>query len=101
MESIICDAINTHRVLKIYYPRGFRGGYRFIEPHCCGVGKANEELLRAFQTSGHSNSNKPHDWKLLTVAEIESIVMTGDEFQAPRPGYVRNDLQILRIYCQL
>lgn len=97
MKPSICDAIKTRRILKIYY----HGGFRFIEPHCYGLGTSGNELLRAYQISGYSVSNDPRDWKLFKVAEIESLFITEDTFQNPRQWYIRNDSVMKLIYCQL
>lgn len=53
MNQIICEAIKSKRTLSLNYG----GGARVVEPHCYGVSRSGEELLRAYQTSGHSNLN--------------------------------------------
>ncbi len=52
MNSIICSAIRSHNVIRFYYD----SGYRTAEPFCHGAGSAGNDLLRAYQTDGHSES---------------------------------------------
>ena len=97
MNNIICKAINARLVLKIYCD----GGFRLIEPHCYGIGISGDELLRSFQISDYNTSYMSNEWKLFTVTDIESIVITEQKFQGPRSSYVRNDSAMQHIYCQL
>lgn len=98
MDSTIVQAIANRRVLSIHY----NGGARIIEPHCYGLGSSGQELLRCFQVSGHSNSNTPTGWKLMTASNIRNISSQGDTFPGPRPGYNPNrDPAIPTIYGKL
>lgn len=55
MNPIICSAIRSKQVIRLYY----RGGFRMIEPFCYGASTAGSELLRAYQTGGYSESGSP------------------------------------------
>jgi len=50
MNLEICAAIRTRSVIQFYYD----GGLRTVEPHCHGVSKDGNELLRGYQTGGYS-----------------------------------------------
>ena len=97
MNQTICDAIAGRNLLQISY----NGGMRTIEPHCHGISTAGNESLRAFQTGGHSNSGKPVDWKMITVAKILSINIMQERFVANRPGYNPNDKGMSSVHCHV
>lgn len=87
MNSVINNAIEERHKLKILY----NGGYRLIEPFCYGLGRSHQELLRAFQTSGYSDSGEPFGWKLLRVDRIGQVEKTNEVFEGHRPDYNPND----------
>lgn len=87
MNTLITDAIQNRLVLEIDYPPGRRK----IEPHAHGESKDGNELLRAFQTEGASESGEHVNWKLFRVDRIQQLVETGETFSGPRPGYKRGD----------
>jgi hypothetical protein len=95
MEPLICTAIHSKKIIRIYY----NGGFRKLEPFCYGVSTSGDEVLRAYQTSGHSNSGNPAGWKLFRVSEISNLKITGEYFEDIRPGYNPKDPIIKRIYC--
>jgi hypothetical protein len=98
MNQSIVTAINNRYVLSIFYD----GGTRIIEPHCYGISTEGNELLRAFQVNGYSNSGNPIGWKLFRVDNIMSMESTGDTFVSPRPGYnPLGDKAMAQIYCKL
>lgn len=43
MNATICKAIRERRIIRFSYG----DGYRLVEPHCHGVSKGGNELLRA------------------------------------------------------
>jgi len=95
--QIIIDAIHQKRVLKLWYG----GGDRLIEPHCYGMGREGQGLLRCFQISGFSSSNAPFAWKLLTVAEIQDPSLTDQTFPTPRTDYNPQDKAMARVIAAL
>ena len=97
MNPLICQAIKERRLLRIDYDPG----ERIIEPHTHGLSNQDNELLRAYQTSGASASNIPVDWKLLRVDRIRSIELLDEGFPGPRNGYRRGDFVMAEIFCQL
>jgi len=97
MNQNICIAIENRYVLRVIY-----GGERVIEPHCYGVSPGGNELLRAFQTSGYSESGESFGWKLFRMDKMGSIEGTGETFAGPRPGYNPvGDQAMATIYCKL
>jgi hypothetical protein len=97
MNSLLITAIRERKVIRFYY----KGGYRFAEPHCYGASKEGNELLRAYQTGGYSESGNPVGWKLLRLDEFSNLSITGDSFAGPRPQYNPNDPAMASIYCCL
>ena len=98
MHSSIIESIKDLRRLEVNY----NGGPRIIEAHCYGEGRKGHDLLRCFQVSGHSNSGKSEGWKLLIVPEIDSLKITSDNFNGPRPGYNSGgDSAIPTVYAML
>ena len=95
MDSIICSAIRSHNVIRFYYD----GGSRTAEPFCHGASKPGNDLLRAYQTGGHSESGNPVKWKLFRVDKMSSITITDESFSANRPDYNPNDPAMATVYC--
>ncbi len=97
MNPAICDAIRRKRLLSFWY----RSGYCTVEPHTHGESSDGQELLRAFQFMGSSESEEPTGWKLFRVNEIRNLTLLEANFLGPRRGYDPNDIAMELIYCQL
>ena len=97
MNKQICDAITMKRVLRIFY----EGGFREIEPFCYGLGTSGNELLRAYQIGGHSNSGNPFGWKLFVVDKITSLTITNQEHTGARHDYEPRDHAMATVYCSI
>ncbi|MFV2016265.1 MAG: WYL domain-containing protein [Candidatus Heimdallarchaeota archaeon] len=97
MNSQICDAISNKQVLEFSYD----GHFRKVEPHTLGVSTKGNDLLAAYQVSGGSKKGKIPDWKQFNLDKIESLNVLEETFDAPRPGYVKGDSRMTRIYCEL
>jgi hypothetical protein len=95
MNTSICDAINRRLILKFVY----RGLSRIVEPHCHGTGRANNEVLRAFQIGGESESGRAIGWKLFDVDQISGLVASSEVFTGTRPGYNPADSHMTSICC--
>lgn len=95
MNTIVSEAINEKKTLSFFYD----GGIRTVEPFCYGISTKGNEVLRAFQTGGHSESGKL-GWKLFRVDEMSSI-STSNSFQGDREGYKRGDRHIPNIFCEI
>jgi hypothetical protein len=96
MNQDICNAIKSMHLLSFYYD----GGNRIVEPHCLGVTTAGNPGLRAYQTSGHSESGK-YGWKMFDLSKASSLKVLDETFSIPRPGYNPNDKGMSRIICSL
>jgi len=97
MNQMICSAIQSRQVIRFYY----NGGFRTVEPFCYGVSTAGNEVLRAYQTGGYSESGNPVGWKLFRVSEISSLTTTGEKFFGIRPDYNPQDSAMTTIYCHV
>ncbi|RLA99334.1 MAG: hypothetical protein DRG83_13180 [Deltaproteobacteria bacterium] len=97
MRPELCDAIRSQRLVHFFY----RGGFRTVEPHCYGISTAGNEVLRAYQVEGHSESGKPIGWKLFRVSEMSSLTIMSEQFAGPRPGYNPEDSAMQTIFCRL
>ena len=97
VKQQLIAAIRNRSVVHLRYD----WGHRVVEPHVYGLNKDGHELLRAFQTGGHSESKVSFGWKLFRVDEIQKLQLPGKRFKKPRRGYKRDDPAISRIYAQL
>jgi len=97
MQSVLCNAINSHLVLTFYY----NGAHRKVEPFCYGRSSAGKDVLRGYQTSGDSESGNPLGWRLFDVSKISSMTVTEENFAGTRPGYNPNDSAMVQIYCRV
>lgn len=97
MNSAICNAISRRAVISFYY----HGGLRTVEPHCHGVTGAGNEVLRAYQTGGYSESGNPVGWKLYEVADMRNIQITEETFAQNRPRYNPNDRSMQVVHCHV
>jgi len=97
MNPKVCEAISKRAKMKVWY----NGGTRIIEPHCHGVSTAGNEVLAAFQTSGHSNSGKPFEWKFFDVSKMQQVEILNETFKDNRPLYNPNDKRMTSIHCHV
>ena len=95
--DLLCAAIHNRMIVHLRYD----WGHRVVEPHVYGRTRDGQELLRAFQTGGESESRQSTGWKLFRVDEIENIHLPGGKFMQPRPEYKRKDPAITTVYAQL
>ena len=97
MNSNICEAIKLKRKIQFYY----EGGTRTVEPYCYGINAKGNEVLRAYQTSGYSQSGNPGGWRLFITAKINSLILLNDGFDGNRSEYNPYEKQMTRIYCNV
>lgn len=95
MDANICSAIGSKSVISFYY----NGGTRVVEPFCHGSGKQGQELLRAYQVGGYSESGNPVGWKLFRADQISNVIQTGEHFNGSRPLYNPLDSAMRIIHC--
>ena len=98
-ETLVA-AINDRRLVRLWY----NGGFRTLEPHAYGQGTKGHDLIRAYQTEGHSESGEHEGWKLLIASGtdgLSQLTMLDEPFEGPRPEYRQNDKAMVVIYIQL
>ena len=90
----VVDAIKKKDVCIIYYDGDEPGGkgLRKIEPVCFGYSKADNPVLRAWDSEGSSHTAQKGEqplpgWRLFRVDKILSFKPTTEKFNTMRPGY--------------
>ena len=96
MNQQICAAIKSKHRLVFDYD----GLPRVIEPHAHGTSSTGKEVVRGFQTDGKS-SGGPLGWRLWDVAKMNSFHVSESTFAHTRLGYVRGDLNMHPVHCEL
>lgn len=79
----------------------YDGGRRTVEPHCHGVSTAGNEVLRGYQTDGHSRSGRSIDWKLFDVSKMLLVHVTEETFPTNRPDYNPRDQHMDVVHCHV
>ena len=104
IDSIV-DAIKKRKKVIIYYDGDEPGGrgLREIEPVSFGYSKADNPVLRAWDSEGSSHSSYTGEqplpgWRLFRVDKILSFKPSGEDFSEVRPGYnERGDKGMTRV----
>ena len=94
MNATIASAIATRTVIEFDY----NNEHRWAEPYAHGESNVGNELTRAFQIGGGSESGETSGWKLFNVAKISNLRLTPQTFADNRPGYNRNDPALVITY---
>ncbi|MHA1315077.1 MAG: hypothetical protein ACTSSI_10155 [Candidatus Helarchaeota archaeon] len=97
MNQRICSAILSRKIIRFFY----KGGIRLVEPYCYGISTRGNEVLRAYQISGYSESGENVGWKLFKVSDISDFSITDGEFSKIRPKYKPNDSAMTKIFCNI
>lgn len=97
MNNSIVEAIENKNLLRFYY----KSHLRIVEPHTYGKTNKGNELLRAFQTGGTSDSGDVPDWRLFSINKIERLEVLEESFERPRFGYKTGDSAMDLIYVEL
>jgi hypothetical protein len=97
VNRTICDAVAELAVIEFSY----RGLSRIAEPYCHGISRAGNEVLRAYQVQGDSESNDPFGWRLYEVNQMSGLRKTDATFEPARLGYNPNDSQMTSIHCKV
>tara|TARA_R100000908_G_C3603543_1_gene57333 strand:- start:18 stop:386 length:369 start_codon:yes stop_codon:yes gene_type:complete len=100
----IISAINNRNVCTIYYEGDTisNPGYREIEPYVYGLSKRENQVVRAYQLEGKTDTpeNMP-GWRLFRVDRMVDFVNSGDIFEEAKPLYnPSGDKDMIRIYAQ-
>jgi predicted DNA-binding transcriptional regulator YafY len=93
----ITDAIRKRQKVVVYYDGDEPGGrgLREIEPVCFGYSKADNPILRAWDSEGASHTGYKGEqpipgWRIFRLDKILSFKPTGEMFNEPQPGYNPN-----------
>ena len=92
----ISEAIRERRVVAFRYG----AVVRTVEPHCCGVSRAGNQVLRAYETNDVDGSGTV-GWRLFNVNKIAEMHDTGRVFEESRPGYNPNDRGMTTVHCRI
>lgn len=92
MKEKLIDAINGRQIVEIEYEgdSNLTGSPRKVEALVLGINTAGAPVLRAYQTSGKSNTSGGEAWRLFRVDKIKRVTPTGETFSTSRPGYNQN-----------
>ena len=96
MNQTIIDAIHNKKRLSF----SNSGVLRTVKPQAYGVTIEGKEVLRCYQVHGNTTFDS-QNWELLDIAQISSICETQQHFLNPRPGYIRDDKTMEKIYAQI
>ena len=100
----IISAINNHNVCTIYYEGDTisNPGYREIEPYVYGLSKRENQVIRAYQLGGKSDTpDTMPGWRLFRVDRMVDFMNSGDIFNEPKPLYnPSGDKDMVRIFSQ-
>ena len=97
MDQTIVKAIKEKKLLELIYKK-IR---RTVEPHAYGITKTGYKKFTCYQVKGSHSTSKPHDWVYLDGSKISNLVLLEDSFAGARPGYKRDDPEMVTIYAQL
>jgi len=92
----ISEAIKRRKVVEFRYA----GTMRTVEPHCYGVSRAGNQVLRAYET-GEIGSGRSTGWRLFNVNKMVDMRDTGRVFGENRPGYNPKDRGMALVHCNL
>ena len=101
----IVDAIKKRKKIVINYAGDEPGGtgLREIEPVCFGYSKADNPILRAWDSEGASHTGYKGEqplpgWRIFRLDKILSFHPTGETFDEMRPNYNPNgDKSMVRV----
>lgn len=87
----INKAIDNKIRIKIFYrgDKNIAAGQRTIEVYAYGLSSTGNQVMRAFQLAGDTQTEIP-DWKLFRVDRISRWVETNQRFDQPRPKFNPN-----------
>lgn len=89
------EVVNSREVVEIIYQRQ----RRVVEPHCYGVNKKGNQVIRAYQVGGYSSSGSM-GWKIYLVDEIERLVRSGTTFEVRRE-FEKGDSAMQKIFAEV
>jgi hypothetical protein len=97
MNTLVCDAIRTRRLLRFVY----EGYERVVEPHLYGINTANHEMLSAYLVGGWSRTDTSAGWRNYLVREMYDVHVLAESFTGARPEYNPDDPAFRQVHCRL
>ncbi len=95
-RDLLCRAITDKYLVQFKYD----GRSRIVEPFCCGIGNAENYVLRGFQIRG-SDKTKPLCWRLYELAEMSQLSITQHNFNGKWEEYNSQDSAMIEIFCRI
>ena len=96
-NPLLCRAIEGRKLLAFDY----KGRHRVVAPYCHGFTRGSEEMLRAVQVRGSSQSGKFGMGKLWNVAEMRDVQLLDELFVPDDPQYNPDDSAMHEIHCRV
>ena len=96
-NAAICAAIRKRALLQFEY----NGRLRIVAPYCYGVSTRGNDVLRAIQLRGASNSRSSPFGKLWSVAKMADVRVLAETFTPDDPNYNPNDSGMTQIHCRI
>ena len=97
MNTHLCDAIRTRRLLRFVY----EGYERIVEPHAYGINTQNHEMLSCYLVGGWSESKAEAGWRNYLVREMHDVHVLAEPFAGVRPGFNPQDDAFRQVYCRI
>jgi hypothetical protein len=93
--STACNAVDDSELLEATY----ESFACIVEVHRVGIDHAGGHIMSGWQIRGPENERV--GWKLLSLDEPISLMLTDIPSLAPRPDYRRGAKRFLGVICQL
>lgn len=97
MNSQVCDAIKSRRLVRFIY----EGYERIVEPHIYGINTQNHEMLSCYLVGGWSASKPEAGWRNYLVREMHDLQVLAEPFGGARSGFNRGDDAFRQVFCRL
>jgi hypothetical protein len=83
IQSSLAEAIESHRVVRLWKQSDPYGADRIVEPHVLYEDKSGTQQLNAYQTDGYSETDDLPGWRTFPIEEIAFMSVLEQVF-APR-----------------
>ncbi len=97
MNTMVCDAIRSRRLLRFVY----EGYERIVEPHVYGINTQSHEMLSCYLVGGWSASKAEAGWRNYLVREMHDVQVLAEPFAETRAGFNPQDDAFRQVYCRL
>lgn len=97
MNTLVCDAIRSRRLLRFIY----EGYERVLEPHAYGINTQNHEMLSGYLVGGWSATETEPGWRNYLVRDMYDLQALVESFEGPRAGFNPVNERFHQVYCRL